>query len=117
MKEKRTLSYFWKSTILSFAILMNITLGYSLFLGDQSFFAWRSLHTKYTELTAELDFINQKKASLSQQIRLLQNDSAYIEKIIRQRLNYVRENEILYIFEKETEEPSPWLDKEESLVN
>ena len=110
MKANSSLSYFWKSTILTFAILMNITLGYSLFFGDQSFFEWGNLHEKHRELIANLVFVNEKKATLSQQIRLLQSDPSYIEKLIRQRLNYVREDELLYIFEKETKEDSLWLD-------
>ena len=110
MKEKATLSSFWKSTILTFAILMNITLGYSLFLGEQSVFVWRNLHERHRALIAELEFVNETKANLSQQIRLLQNDSSYLEKLIRQRLNYVREDEILYIFDKDVQDDSLWLD-------
>lgn len=110
MKEKSSLSFFWKSTILTFALLMNLTLGYSLFFSEQSFFEWRSLHERYNKLTIDLDVVNEKKASISQQIRLLQSDLPYMEKVIRQRLNYVRENEVLYIFENEVEEYSPWKD-------
>lgn len=119
MKEKSSLSFFWKSTILTFALLMNITLGYSLFFSEQSFFAWRSLHERYAGLAMDLNTVIEKKANLSQQIRLLQSDSSYMEKIIRQRLNYVRENEVLYIFDKEAEEYSPWIDKnkEEIVIN
>ena len=31
-------------------------------------------------------------------IRLLQTDERYVEKMIRQRLHYVHENEVLYLF-------------------
>ena len=37
-----------------------------------------------------------------------QHDIAYVEKVIRQRLNYVRKNEILYLFDKSRED-SAWL--------
>lgn len=113
MKEKSSLSSFWKSTILTFAVLMNITLCYSMFLGDRSLFVWRDLQKRHEDLTAELSFINTQKAELSQQIRLLQTDPDYVETIIRQRLNYVKENEILYIFGDNKVEDSLWLDSEE----
>lgn len=116
MKEKSSLSFFWKSTILTFALLMNITLGYNLFLGEQSFFVWRSLHERHDGLIIDLDAANEKKANISQQIRALQNDASYMEKLIRQRLNYVRENEVLYIFENVEEEYSPWTDKDENIA-
>lgn len=108
MKEKTSLSSFWKSTILTFAILMNVTLCYSMFLGDRSLFVWRELHERHAMLTKEVALVDAQKAELSQQIRLLQTDSDYVETLIRQRLNYVRENEILYIFGDEIKEDSPW---------
>lgn len=112
MQEKTALSSFWKSTILTFAILMNITLCYSMFLGDRSLFVWSDLHERYITLTEELAFVNEEKALLSQQIRLLQTDKDYVETVIRQRLNYVRDNEILYIFGDTQKEDSPWFDSE-----
>ncbi len=112
IKDVKKLSFFWKSTVLSFALLMNVALGYSLLLGEQSIFAWNKLYEKYDSLQGELELVNQKQAELSRQIRLLQNDPNYVEQLIRQRLNYVRENEILYLFEKEQEEPSLWLEQD-----
>ena len=35
---------------------------------------------------------------MSRDIRLLQTDERYVEKMIRQRLHYVHENEVLYLF-------------------
>jgi len=110
MKKNFALSYFWKSTILTFAILMNITFGYSLFVGKQNIFVWRGLHDRHLLIMAELEEVDADKENISKQIRLLQSDSSYIEKLIRQRLNYVREDEVLYIFDKEREEDSLWLD-------
>ena len=49
-----------------------------------------------------------KLADLSREIRLLQTDDSYVEKMIRQRLNYVRKNEILYLFDEARPEDSTW---------
>ena len=48
--------------------------------------------------------LDEKRAALSREIRLLKTDPAYVEKVIRQRLNYVRKNEILYLFDKSRED-------------
>ena len=40
-----------------------------------------------------------RNLSLSREIRLLQTDQKYVEKMIRQRLHYLRDNEILYLFD------------------
>ena len=90
----------WKSAILILALLMNFTLGYRLFVGEQSVMAWRSMKGKQSDLVAELAVLDQHRASLSREIRLLKTDNEYVEKVIRQRLNYVRPNEILYIFDE-----------------
>ena len=51
--------------------------------------------------------IEDDNLSRGKEIRLLQSDDKYLEKVIRNRLNFVRENEILYIFPGGTqEEPS-----------
>ena len=37
---------------------------------------------------------------------MLKADPAYVEKVIRNRLNYVKKNEILYIFDKSSKNPA-----------
>ena len=60
--------------------------------------------------TAPMSSLKQtERAALSREIRLLKTDPAYVEKVIRQRLNYVRKNEILYLFDK-SRENSAWLE-------
>ena len=61
---------------------------------------------KQSELSQELAALNEQRASLSREIRLLKTDPDYVEKVIRQRLNYVRKNEILYLFDKNRQEGS-----------
>ena len=38
--------------------------------------------------------------ALKEQQLAVKTDPAYVEKVIRQRLNYVRKNEILYLFDE-----------------
>ena len=88
----------WKTGILAVALLVNLTLGVRLFWGPQSLSSYHHLKTQHAALQADLVAQDGVNAGLSREIRLLQNDARYLEKKIRQRLNYVKENEILYLF-------------------
>ena len=79
-------------------------MAYGLTRGDSNYFECLALRNEKSALQAKLDDLQRKQAVLSDQIKLLQTDSTYLEKIIRQRLNYVREGEVLYIFD-ENEQP------------
>lgn len=107
-KSSSPFTFVWKSAILVLALLMNVTLACRLVWGDQSVSAWRDLKGRQAQLTAELQDLNTRRADLSREIRLLQTDDAYVEKMIRQRLNYVRKNEILYLFDDARPEDSTW---------
>lgn len=108
MSMRAPMSFFWKTAILGLALVMNLTLAYRLIWGEQSVVAWRDLKAMQAELTQTLTGLDERRASLSREIRLLQTDSAYVEKVIRQRLNYVRKNEILYLFDEVKPEDSVW---------
>lgn len=102
------LSFVWKSAILVVALLINFTLAYRLLWGDQSISAWRDLKAIQVSLAADLQSLDKRRTDLSREIRLLQTDGEYVEKVIRQRLNYVRSNEILYLFDPAKLEDSTW---------
>lgn len=115
MLKNVSLSFFWRTLFLCFALLLNVTLGYRLLFSDQSVFSWQGVQQHYADMQKELDDIRKKQAKLSEEIRLLQGSSDYIERAVRERLNYVRENEILYVFEKKQQVHSIWTETEEDL--
>ena len=59
-------------------------------MGPQSLVSYRELASQYAELLKERDGFDVVNAGLSREIRLLQSDEKYVEKMIRQRLNFVR---------------------------
>lgn len=99
----------WKLSLLILSILLNAALLSRIVWGSHSLYTWRVLKEKQNELSQELDSLDKRRAALSREIRLLKTDPAYVEKVIRQRLNYVRKNEILYLFEQ-SRENSAWPD-------
>ena len=102
-------AFWWKLSLLVLAVLLNFALASRIVWGSHSLYTWRVLKEKQSELSEELAALDEKRAALSREIRLLKTDPAYVEKVIRQRLNYVRKNEILYLFDK-SRENSAWPD-------
>ena len=83
----------WKVFILILAIIVNVVLASRLLWGPQSLVSYRELASQYAELLKERDGFDVVNAGLSRE-----SDEKYVEKMIRQRLNFVRSNEILYLF-------------------
>jgi len=98
----------WRSTIIFLVVIINLTLVFRLVWGEQSVAAWQGLKGTLADTQAELSALDLKRSELSREIRLLQADAAYVEKVIRQRLNYVRPGEILYLFDDLRPEESIW---------
>lgn len=89
-----------KPLFLALVLLLNAALFSRLMWGENSIHAWKALREKQQDISQELVQLDARRASLSREIRLLKTDPDYVEKVIRQRLNYVRKNEILYLFDK-----------------
>ena len=105
-------SLLWKALPLTLVLCINVALVARIVWGEQSLYSWRMLKGKESALAQELSELDAQRASLSREIRLLKSDPAYVEKVIRQRLNYVRKNEILYLFDKSRKDDSAWTEKE-----
>ncbi len=79
-------SFFWRFAILALALFLNATLAVRLMWGDQSVSEWRNLKGLQHALSAELAGLDKRRAEISLEIRLLQTDPAYMEKVIRQQI-------------------------------
>lgn len=89
---------FARRIVFAVSIVLNVVLIYNLIWGDRGIIAYKDLRSRCATLQADLDKTHKSNQDLSQEIRLLQSDDKYLEKVIRNRMNFVRENEILYIF-------------------
>lgn len=108
MPSSFSFPHIWRSAIVLLALVMNLVLAYRLLWGEQSYYAWQNMKERRTELQAELEGLDVRRATLSKEIRLLQTDFSYVEKVIRSRLNYVRPDEILYVFDEIRPEDTHW---------
>ncbi len=94
----------WRPMLLGVSVLLNLVLVYSLIWGENGAFEYKLLKEQCGTLEAKIQEYDEKNLALSNEIRLLQLDEKYQEKMIRTRLNFVRDNEVLYIF-PETKAP------------
>jgi cell division protein FtsB len=87
--------------VLVASLLLNLVLCYNLVWGKSGAIAYMDLRSRCEILENRITSAGEQNLALSREIRLLQSDAKYIEKTIRNRLNFVRGNEILYIFPSE----------------
>ncbi|MEZ0575008.1 FtsB family cell division protein [Halodesulfovibrio aestuarii] len=87
-----------KKILLALSVLLNLTLIAYLLMSDKGVSNYQTLKADTHAFTEQQDVLDEKAYLLSHEIRLLQNDSEYVEKIIRKRLGFVKCGEILYIF-------------------
>ena len=80
------------------ALLLGAALYYALFGGEYSVFELRGLSKRVVAEQARLDSLRAEVDSLEARAELLENDSATIERIARERYGMIRPGERLYRF-------------------
>ena len=95
---------FGRSFLLGSLALICVALFGRMVWGPTGLIEYRELKERHAELDKEIAALDAENMALSREIQLLQTDRQYMEKVIRQRLHYVRDNEILYLFDT-TETP------------
>jgi cell division protein FtsB len=69
-----------------------------LLLGGQGLFAYLDLRERQQNLAQRIDAERLRGERLSREIRWLDSDAEYQNGVIRTQLNYVKPQEVLYIF-------------------
>lgn len=88
----------WRLAIILFLAVCNLALFARMVWSPTGLVEYRAMKDRYQELKAEVTRLDQDNMRLSRDIRLLQTDAKYVEKMVRQKLHYLRDNEIVYIF-------------------
>lgn len=89
---------FSRLCFLGLALALNLVLVGRLVWGGQGLISYRELKSQHEALEKDIKEAEAVNLALSREIRLLQSDDRYVEKMIRKRLNFVRDNEIVYLF-------------------
>lgn len=66
--------------------------------GSSGVLEYRRLKTQLAEMRERVAELDRENLAISKDIRLIQSDRAYAEKMVRQKLHYLRDNEIVYMF-------------------
>lgn len=86
-------------SILVLLLLINIVLFVRMVWGPTGLLEYYALKEKYQSLQSQIDEIDANNVILSNEIRLLQTDNRYVEQVVRQHLHYIKNNELLYLFD------------------
>lgn len=84
--------------LLGTLIAVNVVLFFRLIWSEHGIIAYMNMRNRSVKLESQLRDVDARSLELSKEIRRLKTDRAYQEKVIRDRMNYVKENEVLYIF-------------------
>ena len=84
--------------LIALLLCINLFLLFRLIWSDQGVFAYLELKSRYDTLQSRIEDVDRRSLDLSQEIRRLKADEDYQEKVVRERMNFVKREEILYIF-------------------
>ena len=87
--------------LVALLLFINLFLLFRLIWSDQGVFSYLELRNRYAVLQEKIDAVDKQSLDLSQEIRRLKSDKAYQEKVVRERMNFVKKDEVLYIFPDE----------------
>ena len=100
--------------LVALLIFINLFLLFRLIWSDQGVFAYLELKSRYEVLQSKIDKVDKESLDLSQEIRRLKSDKTYQEKVVRERMNFVKKDEILYIFPDEPTDGKEGADEQEN---
>lgn len=83
--------------ILILLLAVNILLAWTILWGDRGIQPYRQQQQVLEEVESRLGQVREDNIELSRKVRLLKNNKAYLEQMIRTRLHYVQNNEVIYI--------------------
>ena len=90
----------WRVILFLILGIVNTALFFRMVWGPTGLIQYYDLKKEYVHLQKQIAELDSGNLAISQEIRLLQADRSYMEKMIRERLHYVRDNETIYLFEK-----------------
>lgn len=98
--------------LLGVLIAVNVVLLFRLIWSEHGIIAYMNMRNRSVKLEGQLRELDAKSLELSNEIRRLKTDRAYQELVIRERMNYVKENEVLYIFSGKFDQAQGAMDDE-----
>lgn len=85
-------------------LLMLLLLAVTVALSTVLLQTWREhrqLQSREKSLQAELAALRKEQARQEEYLRLIMEDPAFLERVVRDKLGYVRPDEMIFLFEEE----------------
>jgi len=101
-----------RRVLLALLVVINVVLLFRLVWSDHGVIAYMNMRHRSDSLQDRLRDVDSRSLELSNEIRRLKNDRPYQERVIRERMNYVKENEVLYIFSGKVDAAQGAMDNE-----
>lgn len=77
--------------------LANLLMLHRFMVSDQGYEAYQRLVGEHEHLRQEVEDLKDESVDLSQEIRWLQKGGPHMEKVIRERTNFLRDDEVVYM--------------------
>jgi cell division protein FtsB len=90
----------WSKGILGILLMVNVLLVWAIVGGGQGLRPYRRQQAVLSQVQSRLEQVREDNIELSRKIRLLKKDEQYKEQMVRIRLHYVHNNEIMYLPER-----------------
>ena len=87
----------WSKICLTLFIALNLILAFRFFFSPQGIFSYRKLQENHLALSCRVEEMKEKNRLLSREIRLIRDNSLYLETVVRREMNYVNPGEVLYL--------------------
>jgi cell division protein FtsB len=95
MRSLATLSRKHKAEVL-LGIVLLVFIAVSAVVGSRGWLHLRRLEREQTQMEAVVVGLERQNERVEEHLRRLGNDDAYLEKVVRERIGWVKPNEMLY---------------------
>jgi cell division protein FtsB len=98
-KADRNFAASWRKKLLVLAVVL--VAGYllvSFIFGEMGLMKYYRMKAQYTALNEEIAVLKRDNAKLRKHVHALKNDTAYVERIARDKLGLARPGEIVYYY-------------------
>lgn len=87
-----------RRVLLGALVILNLYLLLTLLWGGRGIFAYLEQDGRHHGLELKLEALERRSLELSKEIRELTSNPDYQRQVVRERMNYVGEDEVLYVF-------------------
>lgn len=86
-----------RKLLIGILVLVNGLLFYGVVFSDKGLFSLRRMRAERDELAAATILLKESSQDLSQEILWLKKGGEYTERIIRDKTNFIKDDEVVYI--------------------